>query len=79
MVDGATGTASGQILEPTHLHDEHVYSSPLKVQTPLSFVDAQVFLLSAHPLLSIQDYEHVGVGSSAEHIAGVNLDLVRHD
>lgn len=79
MVDGAAGTASGQIVKPTHLHDEHVHSPPLKVQTSLSFVDAQVFLLSAHPLLSIQDYEHVGVGSSAEHIAGVNLDLVRHD
>ena len=34
----------------THLHDEHVLSSPLKVQTSLSLVDTQGFLLGAHSL-----------------------------
>lgn len=62
--------------ETTHLNDEHVFCPPLKVQTSLPLVDAQVLLLCAHTLLAIQHDEHVGVGSGAEHVAGENLDLV---
>lgn len=60
-------------------HNEHVLSSPLKVQTSLSIVDTQVFLLRAHSLLSIQYYEHISVCSHTKHITGVNLDLIWHN
>lgn len=63
----------------THLHDEHVFSPPLKVQTSLPLVDAQVLLLRAHTLLAVQHYEDVSICSGAEHIAGENLDLVRYN
>lgn len=63
----------------THLHNEHVLCSPLKVQTSLPFVDTQVFLLCAHSLLSIQDYEHIGICSRTKHITGVDLYLIWHN
>ena len=63
----------------THLHNKHVLSSPLEVETSLSLVDTQVFLLSAHSLLAVQDYEHVSVRPRSEHITGVYLYLIRHN
>ena len=63
----------------THLHDEHVLSSPLKVQTSLSLVDTQGFLLGAHSFRSVQSYEHISVCSRTKHIAGEDLDLIGHD
>lgn len=35
--------------------------------------------MSARPLLSIQDYEHVSICSSTKHITGVNLYLIWHN
>lgn len=63
----------------THLDNEHVLRSSLKVKTSLPFVDAQVFLLCAHSLLSVQHNEDVSICSRAKHITGVDLDLIWHN
>lgn len=63
----------------TYLHNKHVFSSPLKAQASLSLVDTQVLLLSAHPLMAIQDYKHVSICSRSKYIGGVYLYLIRHN
>lgn len=63
----------------SNLHNEHVLSSSLEVEPPFSLVDTQVLLLRAQPVLSVQDYEDIGVCPRSKHIAGENLYLVRHD
>lgn len=57
------------MLPDSHLHDEHVLRFSLEVHAAFSLVDAQILLLSAQSLLSVQNDEDVRVRPRRKHIA----------
>lgn len=67
------------MLLDSHLHNEHVLCFSLEVHAAFSLVDAQILLLSAQTLLTVQNDEDVRVRPRRKHVAGEGGYLVRND
>lgn len=64
---------------PSYLHDELIHRIPFKIHPLLSLVEAQGFLLSANPIISIKNNEDICIRASSKNITGVHCDLVRNN
>lgn len=62
-----------------HLHNEHVLCSPLKVHAPFSLIYAEILLVSADSIFTIENNENICICSCSKDITCKGFNFIGHN